>query len=418
MMEIFPRNQNAKRASKIIKMLALRLLRPSIRRFSTKLPFDDKPLDDEYVEINNFYSEMFTGESSAPIKQQQQDELELLNKEMNDLYGVQPQKRSLLSHIQDHTPKVFVSPHTNPFMNLALEDYIFQHTPKSNGAQRLIFYTNSPCVVIGKNQNPWKECNVPLLESLNIPLVRRKSGGGTVVHDLRNVNYSYITTRESFNRITFGSLIVDCINKSGIATLEQNTRGDILMDGLKVSGSAFKVSKGKSYHHGTMLLGSKLSVLRQLLNVNHREGTVEFRCHGVDSVPAPVANVGITNDEFIDTVTSGFMTKFPEASIVEVDEIPDEVKSIAEELEEWRWRFGATPKFEMLLHHDAFKLTLKVEKGHLRDFTIDGDQNKFAYLRQALDNGDNIPFKGSSIAGFILDEDYSTFIGKYIDGSD
>ena len=48
---------------------------------------------------------------------------------------------------------------------------------------RLMFYKNWPCAVIGKNQNPWKEVNLPLLNSLHIPLVRRRSGGGTVVHD-------------------------------------------------------------------------------------------------------------------------------------------------------------------------------------------------------------------------------------------
>lgn len=46
----------------------------------------------------------------------------------------------------------------------------------------LLIYRNEPCVVIGRNQNPWKEVNLPALRRASIPFIRRRSGGGTVYH--------------------------------------------------------------------------------------------------------------------------------------------------------------------------------------------------------------------------------------------
>lgn len=50
----------------------------------------------------------------------------------------------------------------------------------------LFTYRNTPCVVIGRNQNPWKETSPRTLEDMGLPLVRRRSGGGTVYHVSRS----------------------------------------------------------------------------------------------------------------------------------------------------------------------------------------------------------------------------------------
>ena len=58
---------------------------------------------------------------------------------------------------QLRNPVIFVSKLTNPYMNLAIEDYIYNAMPKPEGAKdnsfdRLMFYINTPCVVIGKDR--------------------------------------------------------------------------------------------------------------------------------------------------------------------------------------------------------------------------------------------------------------------------
>lgn len=425
-------------------------LKYAIRHYSNKpiTPFKESHLkgDQKFQDLNNYYSDLFTG--SEPVPEQinnntLQDDIAEINSELNELYGMEtpmdihPQqpipKESLLDKIKSNTPKIFISNSTNPFMNLALEDYIFQHTPISKPftAQRLIFYTNSPCVVIGKNQNPWRETNFPLLNNLQIPLLRRRSGGGTVVHDLGNVNYSYITTRDMFSRSYFGKLIVDVINESmGLGKIKQNERGDIVtMNNDKLSGSAFKISRGKSYHHGTMLLNSNLDVLKKLLNKKERENVMEFECNAVDSVSSPVTNLGLDNGKFIELVQDGFKKIY--GSDVEVVEINDddegfknnEIAKIGEELHDWKWRFGGTPPFEMKLHNEEFNIDVcfKVEKGYLKKIdvnTSDDDIKKsFQYLLQVVEAGEPVKFKGSDIAGFILHDELSEWIGNQIDGT-
>jgi len=75
---------------------------------------------------------------------------------------------------------IYISTSTDPFFNLTLEDWLFRHSPPSSPL--LLIYRDSPCVIIGRNQNPWTEINFTALRAARIPFIRRRSGGGTVYH--------------------------------------------------------------------------------------------------------------------------------------------------------------------------------------------------------------------------------------------
>ena len=94
---------------------------------------------------------------------------------------------------------VYISQSTDIFTNLALEDWYYRNYDFSKH-HILLLWKNDPCVVIGRHQNPWLECNVAGCEQKNVAVARRNSGGGTVYHDTGNLNLTFFTPRDRYNR--------------------------------------------------------------------------------------------------------------------------------------------------------------------------------------------------------------------------
>ncbi|CAH7671243.1 hypothetical protein BY996DRAFT_4575020, partial [Phakopsora pachyrhizi] len=226
----------------------------------------------------------------------------------------------------------------------------------------LFIYRNSPSVIIGRNQNPWQEARLEELHSRNISLVRRRSGGGTVYHDEGNVNYSIMTSRESFDRKVNGNIVADSVRGMGIKNVILTDRHDVCVNGRKVSGSAFRIVTKRAYHHGTMLVESDLGQLRKVLGTS-RAGLVDSRAVG--SVPSPVTSLMANTNETIDhqtfiTQLKIFFLKYyyplihlPEPVMVDEFESNEFTNKTYSELRSWEWTYGQTPRFgEMIKYKD------------------------------------------------------------------
>lgn len=377
-------------------------------------------------------------------------------------------------------PVIVVSKLSSPYKNLAIEDYLFNRMPLPDGPlanhNRLMFYTNSPCVVIGKNQNPWKEVNLPLLNNLQIPLIRRRSGGGTVVHDTGNVNFSFMTTKDQFDRFKFANLIKKAVNDHGAKhEITVNDRGDITTveqpDGVsyKISGSAYKLAKGRSYHHGTMLLNLRLDILGKLLLRDEAKVGVVDAMASVSSVKSKVTNLELGNEEFVRIVSEEFKRVYgtgvgleddtsdnttdnasrdefdtielfglsdfvaaPQTRTLVIDEdaqLPDVVLQTERELREWEWRFGATPKFTHQFTNEKLGFTIKFtvdKKAVVKKIELEfGDGPKLISQQKIVESfefldlmvKDGIKYQGSTIAGFITNDMISDWLGNAIDGT-
>lgn len=240
------------------------------------------------------------------------------------LHARSTQSSQLINLISDVRWKyqIWTSRSQDPFLNLSIEHYLLQNTPKDSVV--LFLYINRPCVVIGRNQNPWLEANLRIVgqsakSGINsregvIELVRRRSGGGTVFHDEQNVNYSVICPTADFSRDKHAEMVARAMRVFN-ARARVNERHDIVLDqgqlnadlpgldtenmhqtayysdyepSLKVSGSAFKLTRHRSLHHGTCLLGSDLDSMKKCLRSDARPF---LKARGVDSVRSPVGNV-------------------------------------------------------------------------------------------------------------------------------
>jgi lipoate-protein ligase A len=284
----------------------------------------------------------------------------------------------------------YISRSNDPYLNLSIEHHILQTSPPD--AAVLFLYTNRPCVVIGRNQNPWLEVNLGILKALesqpgketeppaigNVDLVRRRSGGGTVFHDEGNVNWSITSQRGDFTRDKHAEMVVRALRKLGVDRARVNERHDIVLDQgvlkgpsdpedthrtpytvddpelrpLKVSGSAYKLTRARALHHGTCLLASpNLHIIPDYL---HSPAKPYLTAKGVESVSSPVGNTGLENDAFQKYVQDEFAAMYgqiggdlvPQVVGEEQLETP-EIRKGYEEMRTPDWMYSQTPQFTL-----------------------------------------------------------------------
>ena len=87
---------------------------------------------------------------------------------------------------------------TNALYNLALEEYVLKHLNIEEDI--LLIWQNRESVVIGRDQNPFRDLNYPYTHHNKLPIYRRQTSGETVYHDTGVINYSFIVKNLVENR--------------------------------------------------------------------------------------------------------------------------------------------------------------------------------------------------------------------------
>lgn len=134
----------------------------------------------------------------------------------------------------DIKKSVFISQSNDIYTNLALEDWIYTNFNLTNH-HILMLWSNNPTVVVGRHQNPFTEMNIKYLKANNIEYARRNSGGGTVYHDRGNLNCTFFTPREHYDRKYNLNLITRALYREwGIKADIRSPADDIVLQGKKV----------------------------------------------------------------------------------------------------------------------------------------------------------------------------------------
>ncbi len=261
--------------------------------------------------------------------------------------------------------RYYISDTLDPYKNLATEKYLLDTTP--DDCCTLYLWQNQNTVVIGKNQNPWNECKCSLLNEDGCKLARRLSGGGAVFHDVGNLNFTFLCATDNYDIKRQMNVIKEACKLAGITT-EVSGRNDILVEGRKFSGNAFYNSKGKSYHHGTLLIDTDKEQLGKYLT----PPKAKLVAKGVKSVKSRVANL----TEFSPELTCSAMIKYMLEAFENVYRLPanrfdilDEGKILEfeKEFSSWEYLYGNTIPFSITLEeHFSWgnvELLLDVKKG-------------------------------------------------------
>lgn len=309
---------------------------------------------------------------------------------------------------------------TDPTINLAMEEYILHHAPINESY--FLFYINSPSIIVGKNQNALEEFNKSYADEKGIQVVRRLSGGGTVYHDLGNLNFSFITSYDGknfHNYRKFVQPIVNALNKMGVPA-ELSSRNDIFVKGRKISGNAQFAQKGRMLSHGTLLLNANLDKVVNSLNVSD----VNIHSKSIKSVRSKVANI----NEFLQT--SLYMDEFKEIileAIFEGKEYIDEyilqeedwrfIHEISQEkYQQWEWNFGRSPKFSIVKSNrfpaGSIEVKLIIEHGLILQAAIIGDFLEDAAHIENLLIG--VPYHSQGIQDALKEIDIQFYSGQVL----
>jgi lipoate-protein ligase A len=244
--------------------------------------------------------------------------------------------------------RILKSEVTNPWFNLATEDWIFQALDPDS--HTLFLWRNNETVVVGRSQNPWVECKTDKMDEDNVFLARRQSGGGAVFHDLGNTNFTFLSPKNEYDQAANFTIIVNALKKLGIDA-ELSGRNDMQVGDRKISGSAFKHAVDRSFHHGTLLVNADMKKLGDYLNPH----PLKLQAKGIKSVRSRVANLVEFNEDINhDMLSEAIIEAFCEyyGQTVEVEELDEDslakqptLNKYYQQMSDWDWRFGKTPEF-------------------------------------------------------------------------
>lgn len=271
--------------------------------------------------------------------------------------------------------KVFVSLVTDPWVNMGLESFFLNHYQEEG----CLIYRDAPCLVIGKNQNPYREVNITFCKEKALPVIRRISGGGTVYHDLGNLNTAFFGERRGIADNLYerwSEPLIEFLSSLGLLAVRDGRNG-LELAGKKISGSAQALKRKRFLHHATLLYSSDLQSLSNSIDTLG-EGVTGG---GIPSHKSPVTNVedhlraSLSIDEFMTQWIGFLLNRFGQSGVTEIPAISAPVveELVVDQFKSWEWLMGRTPRFHFELPTLRQPIRFLVFKGMIETIDLTGD---------------------------------------------
>jgi lipoate-protein ligase A len=236
-------------------------------------------------------------------------------------------------------PLIVTGTSFDPYHNLAVEETLLR---TSCGRRILYLWQNDRTVVIGHHQDAKAECDLEKMQEDGVLLSKRISGGGAVYHDMGNINFTFIAPRGLLSVDEDFEIISEAVRSFGIDTCRTgNNDLGIASTGAKFSGSAFYQSgpdeDSPCFHHGTILCSCDIEKMGKYLT----PPAEKLERHGVQSVRARVANLGLDTGKVKESIIKVFEERFGEAERAGEEEAdPGMVAEAAARLSSHSWLFS------------------------------------------------------------------------------
>ena len=326
-----------------------------------------------------------------------------------------------LSTSRENPILVYRSVSKDPYVNLAFEDWMYENLSFEFHKCVLFLWRNDPTVVIGRHQNPWSECNLQLLKSQGINLVRRKSGGGAVYHDHGNINCTFFTDRDAYDRKNNLECLARFLKDTYKFNVSLNERDDLILDAkYKISGTAAKLGLKRAYHHCTLLCNVDSEKLNKVLLPSY-SGIFSNATKSVRSKTKNLFDDSVYDWQKISCKLAKFFITGNELSkddinwsehLLDIDPIlhekSAEISSKRYELLDWEWNYGKTPKFtftmESNLSFGTVKIEVMISKGVIVDSIVEcGNDKNTMIVMNLIKELTGVRFERSDILMTICD---------------
>lgn len=223
---------------------------------------------------------------------------------------------------------------------LAMEEYVARHTEV--GA--FFMWQVEPTVIFGRHQVIDREVNLDYCRRRGIKFFRRKSGGGCVYANRDNIMLSCI--RSGFGVADpfadYTSAVAASLRSLGLPA-EANGRNDVLVDGRKVSGSAFYQLPGRHIAHGTMLFSTDPEDMANAITPSE----AKMRAKGVESVRSRITTISEhLPDLTIEQLKEHFRRTLTDSEMSLTPDDVREIERIAMPYYDRDWIYGCHDKAE------------------------------------------------------------------------